>query len=188
MESLENHFLIAMPSLSDPFFKGSVTYICEHNDEGAMGLIVNLPINLSLDELLEQIEPEPGDVKHATTNLTQQVLSGGPVSTDRGFVLHSPQRGWKSSLALSSEIMITTSKDILLSLGTDKAPKDYFVALGYAGWSPGQLEQEIADNSWLVCPASSELLFDTPIEERWQKATEILGIDVNHLSTDVGHA
>lgn len=185
MESLENHLLIAMPSLNDPYFNKTVTYICEHNDEGAMGLIINLPIELTLNELLTQLEEE---LEQEIPELAQQVLNGGPVSTDRGFVLHKPQSGWSSSLALSKDVMITTSKDILLSLGSDKAPDKYMVTLGYAGWGPGQLEQEIQANSWLTTPADEEILFDTPIEMRWQKATEKLGIDLAHLSSDVGHA
>ncbi|WP_206485474.1 YqgE/AlgH family protein [Thalassotalea sp. G2M2-11] len=184
MESLENQFLIAMPSLNDPYFNKTVTYICEHNDDGAMGLIINLPVNITLNELLAQLDEDKQDLPE----LAQQVLTGGPVSTDRGFVLHSPQQGWRSSLALSDDIMITTSKDILMALGSEDAPPHYMVTLGYAGWGPGQLEQEIKANSWLTMPADSEILFKTPIEQRWQKATEKLGIDLAHLSSDVGHA
>lgn len=184
MDSLENQLLIAMPSLNDPMFNKTVTYICEHNDEGAMGIIINLPVNLSLNELLEQIDAD----NEESPALGQQVLSGGPVSPQRGFVLHSPQKGWKSSLALSEKIMITTSKDILMALGTEQAPEEFIVALGYAGWSPGQLEQEIQENSWLTVPADNDILFKTPIEQRWKKATERLGIDLAHLSSDIGHA
>lgn len=184
MESLENQLLIAMPTLGDPYFSKTVTYICEHNDDGAMGLIINIPVNITLNELLTQLDDEMEDCPQ----LEQQVLTGGPVAQQRGFVLHSPQGCWNSSLALSDEVMITTSKDILLALGTDDAPKNFMVTLGYAGWGPGQLEQEIKDNSWLVTPADSEILFNTPIEQRWKKATEKLGIDLAHLSSDVGHA
>lgn len=184
MESLENHLLIAMPSLKDPFFQKTVTYICEHNDDGAMGLIINVPVNITLNELLQQFREQDIELP----NLEQMVLAGGPVSPDRGFVLHSPQPGWSSSLALSSEIMITTSKDILMALGTEKEPENYVVTLGYAGWGAGQLENEILQNSWLTIPADKELLFETPYDQRWQKATERLGIDLAHLSSDVGHA
>ena len=184
MESLENQFLIAMPSMGDPYFSKTVTYICEHNDDGAMGLVINVPVQLTLNELLEQLDSDLE--KHP--QLEQQVLTGGPVSQQRGFVLHSPQEGWSSSLALSNDVMITTSKDILLALPTDKAPDNYMVTLGYAGWGPGQLEQEIIANSWLTTPADSEILFNTPIEQRWLKATEKLGIDIAHLSSDIGHA
>jgi putative transcriptional regulator len=184
MESLENQLLIAMPSLADPFFSKTVTYICEHNDHGAMGLIINLPVDITLNELLNQIDQH----KPYADILEQRVLSGGPVAPNRGFVLHSPQSGWSSSLALSNEVMITTSKDILMSLGTDAAPMRYLVTLGYAGWSAGQLEQELAENSWLTIAADSEILFNTPAEQRWHKATKKLGIDLMHLSNDVGHA
>lgn len=184
MDNLENQLLIAMPSLNDSYFDKSVTYICEHNDEGAMGLIINLPVNLTLEELLCQISEDDDSVP----KLKEMVLDGGPVSQDRGFVLHSPQKGWSSSLALSDEVMITTSKDILMALGTEEAPDKYIVTLGYAGWGPGQLEQEIKDNSWLTTPADEEIIFNTPHGMRWQKATEKLGFDIAHLSSDVGHA
>jgi len=202
MNSLENQLLIAMPTLGDPYFNKTVTYICEHNEEGAMGLIINLPVNITLSDLLKQIEPEEdeaaqviessdADVAEATdstNSLEQLVLSGGPISQQRGFVLHSSQSGWTSSLALSKELMITTSKDILLALGTEKAPEQFMVTLGYAGWGPGQLEQELQANSWLTTPADIEILFNTPIEQRWKKATEKMGIDLAHLSSDIGHA
>ncbi|NQZ87531.1 MAG: YqgE/AlgH family protein [Colwellia sp.] len=184
MESLENQLLIAMPALDDGFFNKTVTYICEHNAEGAMGLIINLPVNVTLNELLVQIDSD----KDEAPELGQQVLTGGPVSQDRGFVLHSPQDCWKQSLTLSKEVMITTSKDILMALGTEEAPEKYMVTLGYAGWGPGQLEEEIKTNSWLLAPADGDIVFDTPIEQRWKKATEKLGIDLAHLSTDIGHA
>lgn len=184
MENFENHLLIAMPALEDPMFNKTVTYICEHNQDGAMGLIINLPINITINELLAQIDAD----KELTPQLAQKVLSGGPVSPHRGFVLHSPQDGWTSSLALSDEVMITTSKDILEALGTDKAPSQYVVTLGYAGWGPGQLEQELIANSWLTIPADTQILFNTPIEQRWKKATEKLGINLAHLSSEIGHA
>ena len=206
MDSLENQFLIAMPSLGDDYFNKTVTYICEHNDEGAMGLIINMPVNITLHDLLKQIEENDNEqenedgatVKQTNTapkegislnhTLEQLVLSGGPISQNRGFVLHRTQAGWKSSLALSDDIMITTSKDILLSLGTEKQPEQFMVTLGYAGWGPGQLETELQSNSWLTIDADSDILFNTPIEQRWQKATEKLGIDIAHLSSDIGHA
>jgi putative transcriptional regulator len=207
MDSLENQFLIAMPSLDDGYFNKTVTYICEHNDEGAMGLIINMPVNITLFDLLKQIEENdkeqasgdettleseesPGTLENIClkNSLEQLVLSGGPISQNRGFVLHRTQSGWKSSLALNDDIMITTSKDILLSLGTEKQPDQFMVTLGYAGWGPGQLETELQANSWLTIDADSDILFNTPIEQRWQKATEKLGIDIAHLSSDIGHA
>jgi putative transcriptional regulator len=202
MNSLENQLLIAMPSLGDPYFNKTVTYICEHNEEGAMGLIINLPVNITLSDLLKQIEPDDeaeaqvlessqedvANATDATNSLEQLVLSGGPISQQRGFVLHSAQHGWTSSLSLNKEFMITTSKDILLALGTEKAPEQFIVTLGYAGWGPGQLEEEMQANSWLTTPVDADILFKTPIEQRWKKATEKLGIDLAHLSSDIGHA
>ncbi|MCO4798274.1 MAG: YqgE/AlgH family protein [Colwelliaceae bacterium] len=184
MESLEDHLLIAMPALKDSYFDKTVTYICEHNDEGAMGLIINLPVSVTVNQLLAQLDE---DLPH-NPELGQQVLTGGPVSTDRGFVLHSPQKGWSSSLSLSDDVMITTSKDILIALGSEKAPEKYMVTLGYAGWGPGQLEEEIQANSWLTTPSDNDILFNTPIEQRWQKAAEKLGVNIAHLSSDIGHA
>ena len=200
MISLENQLLIAMPTLADPYFNKTVTYICEHNEEGAMGLIINLPVSITLSQLLKQVEydeevkadsphgNDSSDIADVTNSLEQLVLSGGPIAQQRGFVLHSAQKGWSSSLALNKELMITTSKDILMALGTEKAPSKFMVTLGYAGWGPGQLEQELQDNSWLTTPADSEILFNTPVELRWKKATEKLGIDLAHLSSDIGHA
>lgn len=185
MKSLENHFLIAMPSMDDPFFKRSVTYICEHNDEGAMGLVITHPINVTVGELLDQIDID-NDKNVSAAN--QAVLAGGPVKVDRGFVLHSPRRGFSSSQALSSDIMITTSKDVLETLTRDDGPDAFIITLGYAGWSKGQLEQELLDNVWLVVEADAELIFQTPVEERWEKAVNMLGIDVAQLSLQAGHA
>lgn len=184
MINLENQLLIAMPALNGSYFNRSVIYVCEHNEDGAMGLIINLPIDLTLNELLAHIE---ADVE-SNPIMSQKVLTGGPVSTQRGFVLHSPQMGWKSSLTLSSDIMITTSKDILMALGTDQAPDKFLVTLGYAGWSAGQLEEEIQANSWLTTDADKDILFNTPIDQRWKKAAETLGIDIAHLSNEIGHA
>lgn len=184
MDSLQNNFLIAMPSLKDPFFERSVTYICEHNEEGAMGLVINQPVDISVAGLLEQV-----DIEVSNSSLEHiQVFAGGPVGTDRGFVLHSPQEGWRSSLQLSENVMVTTSKDILSSLGSDRAPANYFLALGFAGWEAGQLEDELSENSWLTIPADPNILFNTPVNERWEKATAKLGIDVWQLSSETGHA
>ncbi len=185
MKSLENHFLIAMPSMDDPFFKRSVAYICEHNDDGAMGLVLTHPINVTVGELLDQIDID-NDKSNSASG--QAVLAGGPVKVDRGFVLHSPKRGFTSSQALSSELMITTSKDVLETLTRDDAPEAFIITLGYAGWSKGQLEQELLDNAWLVVEADADLIFQTPIEQRWEKAVQMLGIDVAQLSLQAGHA
>jgi putative transcriptional regulator len=183
--SLENHFLIAMPTLHDPFFRRTVTYICEHSAEGAMGLIINHPIDINVGELLNKIDIDTSQIGHSIPNA---VYSGGPVQTDRGFVLHSPQPGWNSSLKLSEQIMVTTSKDILEAIASNKSPDKFMITLGYSGWTAGQLEQELSQNSWLTIPADPELLFNTPAHLRWEKAAEKLGIDMRQVSSEVGHA
>ncbi|MBN7818320.1 YqgE/AlgH family protein [Bowmanella yangjiangensis] len=185
MQSFENHFLIAMPSLEDPYFSRSLTYICEHNEHGAMGIVINQPTGLHLKEMLKQVDES---IEVDDDKAEQLVLAGGPVSPDRGFILHSTQPGWASSLVLTSEIMVTTSKDILNVLGNSKAPEKSLVALGYAGWSAGQLEEEIQHNSWLLIEADADLLFNVPIHKKWQAAVQKLGVDIWQLAPDVGHA
>lgn len=185
MKSLQNHFLIAMPSLEDPNFARSVTYICEHDENGAMGIVINHPLNVDVDAVLKQLKFV--DDEQQPTH-TQAVLAGGPVQVDRGFVLHTPQSGWSSSLRLSEGIMVTTSRDVLSAIANNEGPMQYLIALGYAGWSAGQLEQELQDNAWLTIEADPEILFNTPIEQRWQQATKKLGIEVHQLTSQVGHA
>lgn len=185
LNSLENHFLIAMPSLDDPYFNRSLTYICEHNDQGAMGLVINQPTRMTLKELLEQADKDAIVVENKAEQI---VLAGGPVSQERGFILHSPQSGWSSSMTLTDEIMVTTSKDILGAIGNETGPDNAIVTLGYAGWTAGQLEQEIQDNSWLTVEADTDILFNTPVHQRWQAAVNKLGIDVWQLGPDSGHA
>ncbi|KNC68170.1 YqgE/AlgH family protein [Pseudoalteromonas ardens] len=185
MQSLANHFLVAMPNLQDPFFKHTVTYICEHNEEGAMGLVVNHPINVTVGELLDQIEIDNDKSSNAAS---QSVFAGGPVHTDRGFVLHTPKPGYASSRELSSDMMITTSKDVLASLTSHNCPDAFIITLGYSGWEQGQLEKEILENSWLIIEADPTIIFNTPPEKRWEKAVEMLGIDAGQLSTEAGHA
>ena len=185
MNSLQIHFLIATPMLNDPAFKRTVTYICEHNEEGAMGLVINQPAELSVTSLLDKLE-----IVYPDNNeyLQGQVYQGGPVGRERGFVIHPPQDNWRASLKMSDDIMVTTSRDILEALGSSAAPQHFLLTLGYAGWEAGQLEEEMEENSWLAIPADPELLFNTPVSERWQKATEKLGFDVWKLAPDVGHA
>lgn len=186
MQSLKNHFLIAMPSLEGPFFERSVVYICDHNEEGAMGIVINVAVDLQLSNLLEQLDITPAD--DSKKSLSQPILQGGPVGVDRGFVIHTPIEGFSSSLRMSDDIMVTTSKDILLTLGSDQEPKHFLMALGYAGWQAGQLEQELVENSWLIAPADSKLIFNTPIHRRWEEAANLLGIDIWQLSSQAGHA
>lgn len=185
MESLQNCLLVAMPGMEDPVFARTVTYICEHNDEGAMGIVLNQPLQVSVSSLLKQLDI---DFDADADNAQRPVCTGGPVSHDRGFVLHTPKDGYASSVLLKDDLMVTTSKDILAELTSDKAPEKFLLALGYAGWSAGQLEQELAANSWLVIPADNRIIFDVPYKEKWQSATETLGIRSYQLSAQAGHA
>ncbi|MCM2681520.1 YqgE/AlgH family protein [Echinimonas agarilytica] len=188
MDNLQGQLLIAMPSLEDPYFQRSVTYVCEHNEEGAMGLVINQPIkNLNLSELLEKVHDLHRD-DLSSDSLKQPVFAGGPVNQERGFVLHTSQPGWASSMVLNDDLMITTSKDILQILGTDLEPSKYLVTLGYAGWDAGQLEQEIADNSWLIIPADQNIIFEIDAEHMWEASGRTLGIDIAQISTQSGHA
>lgn len=182
--SLTNHFLIAMPQLDDPNFFHSVTYICQHNDEGAMGIIINQPLNMRLEEILAHLEIDNQD----QTIGAQPVYFGGPVQQERGFILHRPGRNWEGTLFVSDEIALTTSSDILKDIVQQHGPSQSLVALGYAGWGKGQLEQELAQNAWLSVPASPEIIFDTAVEKRWHAAASLLGIDLELLSEDIGHA
>ncbi|AJI94153.1 YqgE/AlgH family protein [Yersinia ruckeri] len=186
--NLQNHFLIAMPSLQDPQFKRSVVYICEHNEQGAMGLVINKPVEkFTVETVLKKLKitPSPRD---PAIRLDKPVLSGGPLADDRGFILHSPQTGFGSSIRISPETMITTSKDVLKTLGTPEQPKNVLVALGYAGWQQGQLEQELLDNAWLTIEADTDIIFHTPIAERWQQAANKLGINIFNIAPQAGHA
>ena len=169
LQSLQNHLLIAMPALEDPLFGRSVTYICEHNSDGAMGIVINHPLSINVSDLLRQLEISHDQHSKAAK---YQVCAGGPVQNERGFVLHTPKAGFISSLKLTDDLMVTTSKDILEHLTSADAPEKFILALGYAGWSAGQLEQEIADNSWLVIPADNQIIFDLSHAEKWQGATD----------------
>lgn len=184
LTSLQNHLLIAMPSLDDGVFARSVTYLCEHNEDGAMGIILNQPSKMTFTELLHHATKS--DI--AAPDQSRTVLNGGPVAPDRGFVLHSAQEGWSSSLLLTESLMITTSKDILTAIDTDQGPKYSLVALGYAGWEAGQLEQEIRDNAWLCVEGDASFLFDTPLHLKWDKAIAKLGISPWQLGSEKGHA
>jgi putative transcriptional regulator len=185
MQDFQDHFLIAMPALNDPMFKRSVTYICEHNAEGAMGIVINHPLDVTVADLLNQLQIK-FDKKSPVAR--SAVCAGGPVQSDRGFVLHSPKAGYSSSLELNDGLMVTTSKDILLDLTTSAAPEKFMLALGYAGWTAGQLEQEMADNSWLVIPADNSIIFDFSHADKWQTATGKMGIKPWQLTTEAGHA
>ncbi len=181
---LTNNFLIAMPGLEDPNFYHSVTYICEHNEEGALGLIVNRLLDMQLGEILQHI-----NLEDATLEARQMpVHLGGPVQQDRGFVLHEPLGEWEATLKVTDRIGITSSIDILHAIARNEGPERALITLGYAGWGAGQLEQEMADNAWLSGPANPEILFNQPVEERWRAAAASLGVDLDLLSGDTGHA
>ena len=179
-----NHFLIAMPSLLDPNFFRAVAYVCEHNEDGAIGIIINQPTENQIKDILDQvnIECSHDDFKE------QPVLFGGPLQTERGFIIHRPEGQWRSTLESSSHVHITTSKDILEALAEGKGPTEAIVALGCAGWGAGQLDEEILNNAWLVCPADDTILFKTPFNERWRAAAKLIGVDVDKLSDTSGHA
>ena len=182
--NLTGHFLIAMPAMADPFFSKSVTYVCEHNEQGAMGIVINRPIDMNLNELFQQIHLESNDQPLGQS----PVYFGGPVHVDRGFVLHQPIGKWQSTLVINSDIALTTSKDILEASAQGIGPQKMLVTLGYAGWSAGQLEQELAQNAWLTVPALDSVIFDLPCEQKLDAAMGLLGIDFASLAEEAGHA
>jgi putative transcriptional regulator len=182
--NLTHHFLIAMPSMADPHFSRTLTYICEHNDQGALGLVVNRPIDMTLQALFQRLSLSLRDPEFSGT----PIYFGGPVQTDRGFVLHEPAGDWQSTLRVGDAIGLTTSKDILEAVGRGEGPRRMLVTLGYAGWSPGQLEHELGQNAWLTVAARDGILFETPAEERLPAAMELLGVDFARLQDEAGHA
>jgi len=182
--NLTNHFLIAMPSMTDPNFARTLTYIAEHNEQGALGIIVNRPIDMTVASLFERVELP----LEAAGFAKQPVYFGGPVQTDRGFVLHRPAGEWMSTLVVTPDVGLTSSRDILQALGSRGEPAEVLITLGYAGWTAGQLEQELADNAWLTVPADLAIVFELPPEERLVAAMQKLGIDFANLSENAGHA
>jgi putative transcriptional regulator len=184
LNSLTNHLLIAMPSLRDPTFRRGVAYVCQHSEEGAMGLLINRLSEYRLGDVLAQmnIQPERSHIGDAP------VLIGGPVQPERGFVLHSPPGDWESSFKISERICVTTSRDVLVAMAAGRGPQAALVALGYAGWSSGQLENELRENAWLTVPADEHILFATPLEQRWEAAAALVGVDIANLTDYAGHA
>jgi putative transcriptional regulator len=182
---LANRFLIAVPSMSDPNFCRGVTLLCQHNEEGAMGVMVNRLSNYRLGDILGQM-----DIRSDNAELmAMPVLAGGPVQPERGFVLHDPtEREWDSSFHISPLLQLTTSRDILIAMAAGEGPMRAVVALGYAGWTAGQLESELQENSWLATPAEPSIVFETPLEERWITAARLIGIDMHLLTDYAGHA
>lgn len=182
--NLTDHFLIAMPAMSDPYFAKSLVYIAEHNDRGALGVIVNRPTEMSLATLLDKI-----DVPLETKSFVDlPVFFGGPVQTDRGFVLHRPVGEWQSTLVINTDVGLTSSRDILQALARNGQPEDIMVTLGYSGWSAGQLEHELGQNAWLTVPATLRILFELPYQDRLASAMELLAVNRLHLADEAGHA
>ncbi len=183
-----------MPNMADPYFAKSLTYVCEHNDQGALGIVVNRPIDMTLQALFERLSLSLKDQAYADA----PIYFGGPVQTDRGFVLHLPAGEWQSTLKVSSGVRetgglgdtigLTTSKDILEAVGRGEGPSKMLVSLGYAGWSAGQIEHELKQNAWLTVEAKDAILFDVPADERLAAAMQLLGIDFARLADQAGHA
>lgn len=184
-QSLSNQFLVAMPGLSAGNFDQSVTYLCEHSDQGALGLVINRPSDLSLTDMLNHLEIE---VSGLLETAAPPIYWGGPVQPERGFVLHQPSGNWEASLHVGDDVSITTSRDILAAIGGGEGPDRYLVTLGYAGWAAGQLETEILHNSWLNTPVEPDIIFRTPPQQRWAEAAKLIGVDVSLLSSNAGHA
>lgn len=183
-DCLRDHFLLAMPGLSEGIFSHSITYICEHGESGAMGIIVNQPLDLTVKEIFDHLQ-----IDAQRDFSSEPVMAGGPVQMDHGFVLHRKcDREWEASLKVTPEITLTTSQDILRAIAGGEGPEEHLIALGYAGWSAGQLEQELADNAWLTLPGRSDIIFSTPADERLPAAAALLGVDMNLISGQAGHA
>jgi putative transcriptional regulator len=172
---------MSMPQMKDPNFSGTLTYICEHNEQGAMGIIINRPADFGLSDILDQLDISP-------INSEQAVYFGGPVQQDTGFILHDGEQTWESTIDVSSKLKLTTSKDILMAIAKDQGPKRSLIALGYAGWGGGQLEDELAENTWLCCPASDSIIFLPENDKKLSLAMKSMGIDLDQLNGQVGHA
>lgn len=187
MLNLSNHFLIAMPSIQDPVFGGTVVYVCEHNENGVLGVVINKPTGMTMQVLFERI-----DLKLSagldTPLVNKPIMFGGPVQDDRGFVLHTPGAPYSSSLMVSADIAFTASIDVLEAVANGEGPERLLVSIGYSGWSPGQLEEEIGRNGWLTVGADAAILFDLPVEQRYLAAMKLLGIDPMMLTSEAGHA
>lgn len=183
-DSLTNHFLIAMPGLLDPNFEKTVTVICQHNEHGALGIVINRTTDLTLGDILRQLDlgNEQGKEQQAP------IFSGGPVHTEQGMILHESGGEWDSTLQISETLSLTTSRDILEAMAENRGPPRSILALGYAGWGEGQLEREIKENAWLSGPVDHDIIFGVPVERRWHEAVSRLGVDLSLLSSQAGHA
>jgi putative transcriptional regulator len=182
---LSNQLLVAMPSLADPNFSHSVTLICEHNERGALGIVINRPLDMRMSEVLDQLSLVTQDVRLRD----MPVLAGGPVQRDRGFVLHRPgPQGFESTMQVSETLHVTTSRDVLAAMAQGSGPTHAVIALGYAGWEAGQLDEELLQNAWLTVPCDDSLIFELPFEQRWHAAARLLGIELSRISTQAGRA
>ena len=182
--TLGNRLLVALPSLHDPHFARTVAMVCQHDGEGAMGVVINRASEYTLGEVFRQMGIDSDD---AGLN-ARPVLAGGPVHPERGFVLHDGGREWDSTLAIADGLYVTTSRDVLEAMARGEGPRQALVALGCAGWGAGQMEQEVVDDSWLLVPAMREVLFDLPLDQRWQAAAGSIGVDLAHYAGQSGHA
>ncbi len=180
---LNNQFIIAMPTLADPNFFHTVAYLCQHNEDGALGIVINRPMDMKLGEIFKQMEINVTSL--ASTEAP--VFAGGPVQQERGFVVHTAGGDWHATMAISETLSLTTSRDVLEAIAVGEGPEQYLIALGYAGWGAGQLEKEIMDNAWLNTPCGEQVLFDTPVNLRWSAAANQIGIDINQLTAPAGH-
>lgn len=180
---LANQFIVAMPGLFDPVFSHTVTYLCQHNKEGALGIVINRSTDMKLGDIFKQMNIVFTSLEAAEA----PIFAGGPVQQERGFVLHTGGGEWHATLPISEHVALTTSRDILEAIAVGQGPEHYLVALGYAGWSEGQLEKEMISNAWLNTPYGQEILFHTPVSQRWTAAAGQIGIDINKLTTVAGH-
>ena len=184
MASLQGHFLIATPALNGSYFHHAVIYVCEHDEEGAMGLVINHPADITLNALLSNVNIE----NLAPENISSPILLGGPMQQQQGIILHDSPLHMDISSQITDSVYLSASTDLLRKIGTEQSPRHSLIALGYSGWEAGQLEQELADNSWLMVNANNEILFNTPSDQRWHAAAKLLGIDINLISSSAGHA
>lgn len=183
---LENQFLIAMPQMEDSYFANTITYLWKHNDDGALGIVINKPLQACVADIFDELEIrysiEEGPFRE------EAVLAGGPVERDKGFIIHDASKKWESSISVTDEISVCTSKSILEDIASGNGPEKYIVALGCAGWEAGQLEREISENAWLTVPADPTLIFSKDYESKPQRAASILGVDLQQLAPDAGHS
>ncbi|PCI21412.1 MAG: YqgE/AlgH family protein [Piscirickettsiaceae bacterium] len=180
---LKDNFLIAMPGMEGSDFSKSVTYLCQHDKEGALGVVINKPSTLTMGDIFKQLNVTPARPEIAKIPL----FLGGPVQQERGFVLHTPVGEWDSTMVVNDQLALTSSKDILEAISQGKGPQQWLVALGYAGWGSGQLEKEIQANAWLHGKADQDIIFDEPVNQRWELAAHRIGVDISLMSMDAGH-